>query len=126
MNQNLKDAGALAPGYLEKQEALRKRVALMHRKAWLHPVECPLPRRAWTGGDNPTKETWETQLFRCLVSFFFREQLRECGGLSLWESAGTSALQRARIFWGRAKADAWATYREKPEPLDETNHLNCA
>jgi hypothetical protein len=41
---------------------------------------------------------------------FFREQVRECGGLDLWACAGTSALERARIFWNAASLDAWRTF----------------
>lgn len=50
--------------------------------------------------------------FRELRKAFFREQLSECGGLDLWACAGTTALERARIFWNRAHLDAWATWRE--------------
>lgn len=70
------------------------------------------PRVAWTGGDSPSKETIKNKLFRQVRLAYFREDVGECGGLDLWACAGTSALERARIFWGRATADAWAYIRE--------------
>lgn len=79
------------------------------RKQFRKPTVCPFPRRAWTGGDMQSPDTLD---FRRTVSFFFREQLRECGGLDCWKCAGTSSIARARIFWERAKSDAWATVRE--------------
>jgi hypothetical protein len=39
----------------------------------------------------------------------------ECGGLDFWKCAGTSSMERARIFWNRALLDAWATFRANPE-----------
>ena len=71
-------------------------------------------RTAWTGGDiAPKGFRRQDATYKFLVSYFFKEQLKECGGLDLWVSAGTSSMERARIFWNRAKADAWATYRER-------------
>jgi hypothetical protein len=70
------------------------------------------PRIAWTGGSMPTRETRRNDNhFRFLRKMFFCEQVCDCGGLDLWACAGTSALERARIFWRRATADAWATVR---------------
>lgn len=66
-------------------------------------------RRAWTGGDVPTAEDKQDGIYRALRSTMFREQIEECGRLDLWACAGTSALQRARIFWNRATLDAWRT-----------------
>lgn len=69
-------------------------------------------RRAWTGGDAaPANFRRENKTYRRLVSAFFRESLSECGGLDLWKAAGTGSMERARIFWDRAKLDAWATYK---------------
>lgn len=75
------------------------------------PIEAAgYTRHAWTGGDTPPPgERRHNPAFRRLVSLFFREQLRECGGLDLWACAGTSALERARIFWNRARLDGWRT-----------------
>lgn len=67
-------------------------------------------RYAWTGGSRPTKG-FRSAEFVALRRWFFRESLAECGGLDLWECAGTSAIERARLFWGRASFDAWATLR---------------
>jgi hypothetical protein len=84
-----------------------------------------LPRRAWTGGDTPTK-TYSGSLadcqsvpfeprgigyyvFRKVRSEYFRGDLKACGGLDLWACAGTSPLARARIFWNAATLDAWRT-----------------
>jgi hypothetical protein len=70
------------------------------------------PRIAWTGGSTPTRETRrQDNHFRLLRKMFFLEQLADCGGLDLWVCAGTSVLERARIFWNRATLDAWATVR---------------
>ena len=66
-------------------------------------------RVAWTGGDGPTPEVRRNADYRYLRPMFFREQVRECGGLDLWACAGTSALERARIFWNAASLDAWRT-----------------
>lgn len=81
-------------------------------------VEVPLgnsvhkfDRIAWTGGSVPTKETRVSTLYRRLRRIYFRECLRDCGGLDFWACAGTSALERARIFWNQAKLDAHATLR---------------
>jgi hypothetical protein len=66
--------------------------------------------RAWTGGDLPSKEYRHNpanKRFRTLRSILFREQCLECGGLNLWSCVGTSAIERARIFWNRATLDAW-------------------
>lgn len=69
-------------------------------------------RKAWTGGDTPKDDLlFSDAEYLGLVKFFFREQLKECGGLDLWACAGTSALDRARIFWNRAKLDAYATLK---------------
>ena len=72
-------------------------------------------RHAWTGGDTPPPGLRRGNAkFRSLVSFFFQEQLVECGGLDLWKCAGTSSMERARMFWNRAILDAWATFRANP------------
>ncbi len=68
-------------------------------------------RVTWTGGDAPTKADKKGVEFRSLRHDFFREYVGECGGLNLWACAGTSALERARIFWNRAGYDAYATLR---------------
>ncbi len=71
------------------------------------------PRWAWTGGDTPERGDRRVRpLYRQLVSAFFRESLRECGGLDLWKCAGTGSLERARIFWNQARLDGWRTYCE--------------
>lgn len=67
-------------------------------------------RHAWTGGSTPPKR-FRSAEFVALRRFFFRELVSECGGLDLWECAGTSALDRARIFWNQARFDAWSTLR---------------
>ena len=67
-----------------------------------------LERVEWTGGDAPPKN-FKHSIFREVRSYLFKEQLRECGGLELWKCAGTSSLQRARIFWNRATLAAWRT-----------------
>jgi hypothetical protein len=66
-------------------------------------------RRAWTGGDVPIVTSEATRAFKELRSAFFRESLRECGGLDLWKCAGTGSSERVRIFWNRASLDAWRT-----------------
>ncbi len=67
-------------------------------------------RHGWTGGDVPPKGFREPE-FMGLVRAYFRDQVAECGGLDLWACAGTSALERARIFWNRARLDAWRTLK---------------
>jgi len=72
------------------------------------------PRYAWTGGDTPPPET-RTQAFyfpyREIRREIFRELLQVCGGLDLWKCAGTSSMERARIFWREASYDAWRTFQ---------------
>lgn len=72
-------------------------------------------RIAWTGGSTPPENFIQTNLGRELYQFFLNEQLADCGGLDLWECAGTSKEERFQIFHNRATLDAWATYREKYE-----------
>ena len=68
---------------------------------------------AWTGGNTaPQGEYSRNPVFRSLVHAWYRDQVRECGGLGLWACAGTSAMERARIFWNRALHDAWRTWTE--------------
>lgn len=88
---------------------------------------------AWTGGDTPDKTAKENEDFRKLRRYFFRKQLKDCGGLDFFKFThmpddgirtmsnsdyehfqkfgwyGTSCMERARIFWNRAKYDAWRT-----------------
>ena len=93
-------------------------------------------RRAWTGGDTPPPGFRNRcPDYRRLVTAFFREQLQQCGGLDLWKFhsprreegdrlvtssatfTGTGCIERARIFWNRARLDAWRTYTEsRPFP----------
>lgn len=65
-------------------------------------------RHAWTGGDTPPRRH-RCADYRALRRIFWRESVAICGGLNLWECAGTSALDRARIFWNQARLDAWRT-----------------
>lgn len=67
-------------------------------------------RHAWTGGDTPPVR-FRHPVFKALRKAFFREHLSICGGLDLWECAGTSSLERARIFWNQATLDAWRTFQ---------------
>lgn len=69
-------------------------------------------RQAWTGGDTPPKG-FNDPVFRELRSFYFRDQLKDCGGLDYWKSAGTGSMERARIFWNRATLDAWITCKRE-------------
>lgn len=67
--------------------------------------------RAWTGGKAPNKTDWQTNAkLRAITRYLFEKQHVESGvPLDFWACAGTSALQRARILWNRAKLDAFAT-----------------
>jgi len=67
-----------------------------------------LARYAWTGGDTPPAR-YGDPVFRAIRSIYFREFAADCGGLGRWECAGTSALERARIFWNQATLNAWRT-----------------
>ena len=77
-------------------------------------------RCAWTGGDTPPARHGDAD-YRAIRREFFREAVRDCGGLDLWACAGTSALDRARIFWKRARLDSWATIRNRGREL--ANHI---
>ena len=68
-------------------------------------------RTAWTGGDTPPKR-FNDPYFKGLRKQFFRELLNDCGGLDLWECAGTTRWERARIFWNQATLNAWRTLKE--------------
>ena len=78
----------------------------------MYDVELPcgrvLDRVAWTGGSTPAQGYADAN-YRHVRRIFFRESLRICGGLDLWACAGTTALERARIFWSQARLDAWRT-----------------
>jgi len=65
-------------------------------------------RVAWTGGDTPPRRHRGRE-YRAIRRAYFRESLADCGGLGLWACAGTTALDRARIFWRWAAADSWRT-----------------
>lgn len=67
--------------------------------------------KAWTGGKAPTAADWQTNRnLRWITRWLFRKQHRESGvPMNFWACAGTSALERARILWNRAKLDAFAT-----------------
>lgn len=75
----------------------------------------PFERFTWTGGDTPPKRFRDPD-FLALRRFFWREQLAEAGPLDLWACAGTTPLERARMFWNSATLTAWRTFtnREKP------------
>lgn len=75
-------------------------------------------RCTWTGGDTPPARHRNAD-YRAVRREFFREAVRDCGGLDLWACAGTSALDRARIFWNRARLDSWATIRNRGRELAE-------
>lgn len=85
-------------------------------------------RKAWTGGGRPTEEIKKDQDFKELRSFFFKESLKESGGLDLWKFSnpvweyekfqkvgyyGTGSIERARIFWRRANYDAFSTITDR-------------
>lgn len=74
----------------------------------IHANGRTLPRVAWTGGDTPPARLADAD-YRAVRRAFFRGDVAVCGGLNLWACAGTSALDRARIFWRRARLDAWRT-----------------
>ena len=66
-------------------------------------------RVAWTGGSwKPEGLEKISKDYRDLVSFFFREQMMDFG--NFW--GDLPDMDTRRIFWRRAKADAYATYRE--------------
>ncbi len=67
-------------------------------------------RVTWTGGSVPTAADLKRQDLRAMRSLLFRELLLECGGLDLWVCAGTSSMERARLFWNQATLNAWASY----------------
>jgi hypothetical protein len=65
-------------------------------------------RAAWTGGDTPPRRH-RGRDYRAIRREYFREFVRDCGGLGLWACAGTTALGRARLFWNQARLNAWRT-----------------
>ena len=72
-------------------------------------------RYAWTGGDTPRSNPLPKAKRKAFVAIrrdLFREQVAECLGLDFWACSGTSALERARIFWNRATLDAFRTVRD--------------
>ena len=86
----------------------------------------PVPYlQSWTGGSvPPAGYRRRNAQYRVLVSALFQDQLRACGGLDLWKCAGTGSMERACIFWNRARLDAWATLRELIEHLDAETTLD--
>lgn len=85
---------------------------------WLNPIVLggkSYLQHTWTGGDVPPKGYNDPE-FRALRRYFFRDNIHDGGPLDLWACAGTSALERARIFWNAARLTAWRTlqsHREK-------------
>lgn len=68
---------------------------------------------AWTGGDVPPADAKNDSKFRAIRSYFFQGEVANCGGLDLWKCAGTSSMERARIFWKHASYDAWRTLQHQ-------------
>jgi hypothetical protein len=66
-------------------------------------------RVAWTGGDKPDIDFGREPAQAELIKAFYDDSIADCGGLDLWECAGTSAEERAAIFQHRALLDAWRT-----------------
>jgi hypothetical protein len=90
----------------------------METKIYSADTDTLFTRCAWTGGDTPPARHGDAD-YRAIRRALFRESVRDCGGLGLWECAGTSALDRARIFWNRARLDSWATIRNRGRELAE-------
>lgn len=67
--------------------------------------------KAWTGGKSPTRADWQNNSkLRAITRYLFAKQHVESGvPLDYWACAGTTALERARILWNRAKLDAFST-----------------
>jgi hypothetical protein len=76
----------------------------------LTALAAAIPRRAWTGGSAPRKFLQCCELERTLRRQLFREQSRMYA--DYW---GDLPLDVARIFYGRAAADAHATVRPMTE-----------
>jgi hypothetical protein len=68
-------------------------------------------RRAWTGGDKPDVNFGKDPTEKDLIAAYYNDQVVDCGGLDLWECAGTTAMERVEIFMNRAIFDAWRTLR---------------
>jgi hypothetical protein len=72
----------------------------------------PLALVAWTGGDTPRTADIADRtapVFLAMRSALFREQL------ATWRNAngaGSLDVDTARIFWNRARLDAWRSYTE--------------
>lgn len=68
------------------------------------------PFRAWTGGKSDYRAHRDNALFRATRRAIFRDDIISGGvPLDYWACSGTSALQKARIHWNRARLDAMAT-----------------
>ena len=62
---------------------------------------------AWTGGSVPSRQQLAWPHLRGLWRQLFREQMRDWR--AYWKD--WPKLDTARLFWNRAKLDAWATVR---------------
>ena len=93
---------------IKRQVSMSPEAIEKHVIEFLTIGKLPLVTVRWNGGRFPTKQD-RSFVFKKLRKHLFREQILECGGLDLWVCAGTSVLERARIFWNRADADALAT-----------------
>lgn len=90
-------------------KATSQHKATMNYTIGIHGKPLPIyTRKAWTGGKSNYKDCNHPD-FGWLRRYFFREQVKDSGGLDFWACAGTSALERARIFWNRASLEALAT-----------------
>lgn len=84
----------------------------------IRTTEGDFKRTAWTGGDTPTPEFLNSWIGRCLVDFFMRDQIDDCGGmdnLKNWVFGADTVEDKLALFKNRAELDAWATSKN---PVD--------
>lgn len=74
-------------------------------------------RHAWTGGSRPSSEQRKQPLFKKLKRTFFREQVKDAGGVR--NLGPFSKLGHARILFNRARMDAHATLRANKPRYDK-------
>lgn len=80
----------------------------------IRTTEGDFKRTAWTGGDTPTPEFLNSWIGRCLVDFFMRDQIEDCGGmenLKNWVFGADTVEDKLALFKNRAELDAWASFK---------------
>ena len=91
-------------GKRESRELREEHNALVNHLYGLHPMQSI----AWTGGSGPTAPSGITTMEAAYAKALFRSQ---CNTFRHYWRTRVIPYDTMRIFWGRARGDAHATFR---------------